>query len=106
MVTEEIGLNDDLERRGLRVTETDLGEYIIQLRGERPSHILAPALHVSLAEVGETFERSHARRRTVPLTTAGPDARRGPRGTARGVPVRPTSASRAPISWWRRPAAR
>ena len=71
MVTEEIDLNEDLERRGMRVTETDLGEYIIQLRAERPSHILAPALHLSLAEVGETFERSHARKRTEPLTTAG-----------------------------------
>ena len=71
MVTEEIGLNAALERAGLRVTETDLGEYIIQLRGERPSHILAPALHVSLAEVGETFERSHPRQRPAPLTSAG-----------------------------------
>ena len=70
MVTEEIGLNDDLGRRGLRVTETDLGEYIIQLRAERPSHILAPALHLSLAEVGETFVRSHSRARSEPLTTA------------------------------------
>jgi L-lactate dehydrogenase complex protein LldF len=70
MVTEEIGLNEALGRIGLRVTETDLGEYIIQLRGERPSHILAPALHVSLAEVGDTFERNHARHRTAPLATA------------------------------------
>ncbi len=70
MVTEEIGLNRDLERRGLRVTETDLGEYIIQLRNEQPSHILAPALHVSLAQVGETFGRSHARQRVAPLVTA------------------------------------
>ncbi len=68
MVTEEIGLNEALGRRALRVTETDLGEYIIQLRGERPSHILAPALHVSLAEVGEAFERAHQRTRTAPLT--------------------------------------
>jgi L-lactate dehydrogenase complex protein LldF len=71
MVTEEIGLNDHLARQGLRVTETDLGEYIIQLRGERPSHILAPALHLSLAEIGATFERNHVRSRTQPLTEAG-----------------------------------
>jgi L-lactate dehydrogenase complex protein LldF len=70
MVTEEIGLNAALERRGLRVTETDLGEYIIQLRGERPSHILAPALHLGLADVGATFERHHARARAAPLTEA------------------------------------
>lgn len=70
MVTEEIGLNADLERRGLRVTETDLGEYIIQLRGETPSHILAPALHLGLADVAATFERAHRRERTAPLATA------------------------------------
>lgn len=72
MVTEEIELNAELEQRGLRVTETDLGEYIIQLRGERPSHILAPALHLSLAEVGATFEKAHDRQRTEPLITAEP----------------------------------
>ncbi|MCC7259002.1 MAG: lactate utilization protein [Gammaproteobacteria bacterium] len=71
MVTEEIGLNATLAARGLQVTETDLGEYIIQLRGESPSHILAPALHVSLAEVGAAFERHHRRSRTAPLTEAG-----------------------------------
>jgi L-lactate dehydrogenase complex protein LldF len=70
MVTEEIGLNADLERRGLRVTETDLGEYIIQLRGETSSHILAPALHLGLADVAATFERAHRRERAAPLATA------------------------------------
>lgn len=71
MVTEEIRLNEALEARGLGVTETDLGEYIIQLRGERPSHILAPALHLGLAEVGATFEQHHRRERSAPLTEAG-----------------------------------
>jgi L-lactate dehydrogenase complex protein LldF len=71
MVTEEIGLNEVLQQAGLKVTETDLGEYIIQLRGERPSHILAPALHLSLADVGHAFETHHARTRTHPLTEAG-----------------------------------
>lgn len=70
MVTEEIGLNEHLARQGLQVTETDLGEYIIQLRGERPSHILAPALHLGLDDVGTTFERSHIRDRAGPLTRA------------------------------------
>ena len=60
MVTEEIELNVHLENAGFEVTETDLGEYIIQLRGEKPSHILAPALHVTLAEVAETFTANHA----------------------------------------------
>jgi L-lactate dehydrogenase complex protein LldF len=59
MVTEEIDLNLALEARGMQVTETDLGEYIIQLRNERPSHILAPSLHVSLAQVAEAFRRNH-----------------------------------------------
>jgi L-lactate dehydrogenase complex protein LldF len=70
MVTEEVDLNETLERCGLQVTETDLGEYIIQLRGERPSHILAPALHVSLREVGETFAAHHHRERSRAPETA------------------------------------
>ncbi len=45
MVTEEVGLNPALESEGIMVTETDLGEYIIQLAGEKPSHIIAPAIH-------------------------------------------------------------
>jgi len=59
MVTEEIELNTALERAGYRVTETDLGEYIIQLRGERPSHILAPSLHVTLEQVADAFRARH-----------------------------------------------
>jgi L-lactate dehydrogenase complex protein LldF len=70
MVTEELGLNESLEGRGLRVTETDLGEYIIQLRHERPSHILAPALHLALREIGRTFEEKHVRARDHELTEA------------------------------------
>ena len=45
MVSEEIGLNTALLENGIDVAETDLGEYIIQLAGERPSHIIAPAIH-------------------------------------------------------------
>ena len=55
MISEEIGLNHALEAVGLRVVETDLGEYIVQLRGERPAHILTPAVHLKRAEVGKTF---------------------------------------------------
>jgi len=68
MVTEEIELNAALETAGLAVTETDLGEYIIQLRGEKPSHILAPSLHVTLAEVAETFHAHHRIEREAPLS--------------------------------------
>ncbi|TDJ43707.1 MAG: lactate utilization protein [Gammaproteobacteria bacterium] len=70
MVTEEIELNAALERDGFTVTETDLGEYIIQLRGEKPSHILAPSLHVTLDEVAETFHQHHDIERSGPLTNA------------------------------------
>jgi len=55
MVTEEIELNHALEEAGHRVVETDLGEYIIQLRGERPSHIITPAAHLRRHEVGQLF---------------------------------------------------
>ncbi|MDI3317098.1 MAG: LutB/LldF family L-lactate oxidation iron-sulfur protein [Bacillota bacterium] len=57
MATEEVELNARLEAGGLRVRETDLGEYIIQLAGERPAHILAPAAHKSRAQVRRLFER-------------------------------------------------
>lgn len=55
MVTEEIHLNEALEADGLRVVETDLGEYIIQLAGEPPSHIIAPVIHRRLEDVSELF---------------------------------------------------
>jgi L-lactate dehydrogenase complex protein LldF len=55
MVTEEIGLNDALEREGVVVHETDLGEYIIQLAGEKPSHIIAPAIHKTRDQIGRLF---------------------------------------------------
>ena len=55
MVTEEIGLNHALEEAGHRVVETDLGEYIIQLRGEKPAHIITPSVHLRRHEVGELF---------------------------------------------------
>jgi L-lactate dehydrogenase complex protein LldF len=55
MVSEEIGLNHALERAGLKVVETDLGEFIVQLRGERPAHIITPAVHLRREDVGQTF---------------------------------------------------
>lgn len=56
MVSEEIGLNHLLEIHGLQVIETDLGEYIVQLRGETPSHIITPAVHLRRQDVGKLFE--------------------------------------------------
>jgi L-lactate dehydrogenase complex protein LldF len=55
MVSEEIGLNDALIDAGIDVSETDLGEYIIQLAGETPSHIIAPAIHKTRHDVGSLF---------------------------------------------------
>ncbi len=59
MVSEEIELNGHLEVNGIVPVETDLGEYIIQLRGEKPSHIIAPAVHVTKEQVEEDFRRIH-----------------------------------------------
>jgi len=55
MVSEEIGLNTALKAAGIDVAETDLGEYIIQLAGERPSHIIAPAIHKTRGDIGRLF---------------------------------------------------
>lgn len=55
MVTEEIGLNHLLEERGLRPVETDLGEWIQQLAGEPPSHIIVPAIHKTQQQIADLF---------------------------------------------------
>jgi L-lactate dehydrogenase complex protein LldF len=57
MATEEIGLNEALEAAGVRVVETDLGEYILQLAGEHPVHIIAPAIEKTAEDVAELFAR-------------------------------------------------
>ncbi|MCX5512514.1 iron-sulfur cluster-binding protein [Kaistia algarum] len=59
MIAEEIGLNDHLEAQGMSTVETDLGEYIIQLRHEGPSHIIAPAVHLNKEQVEADFRRVH-----------------------------------------------
>ena len=59
MIGEEIAINEHLEANGIEPIETDLGEYIIQLRHEPPSHIIAPAIHLSKDQVAETFRQSH-----------------------------------------------
>lgn len=55
MLTEECGLNPWLEQHGIEVTDTDLGELIVQLRKEPPSHIVLPAIHLRTQDVAETF---------------------------------------------------
>lgn len=59
MVSEEIALNEYLEAGGLEVVETDLGEYILQLRGEHPSHIIAPAIHLNRDQISDAFHSHH-----------------------------------------------
>jgi L-lactate dehydrogenase complex protein LldF len=55
MVTEEVHLNKELAKHGIESIETDLGEYIVQLRGEAPYHIVTPAMHLSKGDVATTF---------------------------------------------------
>ena len=55
MVTEEIDLNEAFEEAGIEPVETDLGEYIVQLAHEKPSHILAPAIHKSKEDISDLF---------------------------------------------------
>ena len=59
MISEEIALNDAMEKAGVTPVETDLGEYIIQLRGEIPSHIIGPAVHLTKDQVEGDFRRVH-----------------------------------------------
>jgi L-lactate dehydrogenase complex protein LldF len=59
MVAEEIALNEHLAANGVEPVETDLGEYIIQLRDEPPSHIIAPAVHVTRDQIEADFRRAH-----------------------------------------------
>ena len=59
MISEEINLNAAIEAAGMTPVETDLGEYIIQLRNEAPSHIIAPAVHLNATQVESDFRRVH-----------------------------------------------
>lgn len=57
MLTEECGLNDYLQAQGIEVVDTDLGERIVQLAGEHPSHIVLPCIHWKKEEIGELFHK-------------------------------------------------
>jgi hypothetical protein len=59
MISEELGINDHLEAHGIEPVETDLGEYIIQLRREHPSHIIAPAFHLNREDWENSFREMH-----------------------------------------------
>ncbi len=76
MVTEEINLNGALEAEGIRVVETDLGEYIVQLRNEKPSHIITPAVHLRREDVGKLFHEKLGIPYTEDIATLTNTARR------------------------------
>jgi L-lactate dehydrogenase complex protein LldF len=59
MISEELGINDHLESHGITPVETDLGEYILQLRKEPPSHIIGPAFHLNREDWEASFRESH-----------------------------------------------
>ena len=59
MIGEEMGINDYLEANGVTPVETDLGEYIIQIRHEPPSHIIAPAVHLVKEQIAQSFRATH-----------------------------------------------
>ena len=75
MVSEECALNDALEAAGVEVVETDLGEYILQLAKEPPSHIVAPVVHKTRDEVSDLFEMRHGRPRTSVIAELTREAR-------------------------------
>jgi L-lactate dehydrogenase complex protein LldF len=59
MVSEELAINDHLEKHGIKPIETDLGEYILQIRNEAPSHIIGPAFHLNREDWEESFRKIH-----------------------------------------------
>ena len=75
MVSEECALNDALEAAGVQVVETDLGEYILQLAKEPPSHIVAPVVHKSKDEVSDLFADKHQRPRQTGIPDLCKEAR-------------------------------
>ena len=75
MVSEECALNDALEAAGIEVIETDLGEYILQLAREQPSHIVAPVVHKSRDEVSDLFADKHRKPRKTGIAELTREAR-------------------------------
>jgi L-lactate dehydrogenase complex protein LldF len=69
MVSEEIELNHALEAAGIRAVETDLGEFIVQLRRETPSHLITPAVHLRREDVSELFHKEFGMEPTLDVET-------------------------------------
>ena len=80
MVSEEVNLNERLEEAGIEVIETDLGEYILQLAHEPPSHIVAPAVHKSKEQVADLFVAAHHKPRLTDIPAMTKEAREALRG--------------------------
>jgi L-lactate dehydrogenase complex protein LldF len=80
MLSEEAGLNEALAAAGVQPVETDLGEYILQLAGEPPSHIIAPAVHKSKDEVADLFAAHHRAARKTDIGEMTREARAVLRG--------------------------
>ncbi len=76
MVSEEINFNHAMEAEGIQVVETDLGEYIVQLRHERPSHIITPAAHLRKEQVAQLFHEKLGIPYTVDIPTLTATARK------------------------------
>jgi len=75
MVSEECALNEALEAAGIEVVETDLGEYILQLAHEPPSHIVAPVVHKTKDDVSDLFEQKHKKPRKTGIPELCREAR-------------------------------
>jgi L-lactate dehydrogenase complex protein LldF len=75
MLSEEARLNEALTAAGIQPVETDLGEYIVQLAGETPSHIIAPAVHKTLGEVSALFAEKHGRPQQTDIPALAREAR-------------------------------
>ena len=93
MVTEEIGLNEALERAGIRVVETDLGEYILQLAGEPQVHIVAPAVEKTADDVAALLSQVEGRPVASDLAELARTARRQLRETFLAADVGITGAN-------------
>lgn len=83
MLSEEAQLNEALAAAGIEPVETDLGEYIIQLAGEAPSHIIAPAVHKTLDEIEALFAKTHGRPQEARTSADIPMLAREARGVLR-----------------------
>jgi L-lactate dehydrogenase complex protein LldF len=93
MATEEIGLNEALEAAGVRPVETDLGEYILQLAGEHPVHIVAPAIEKTKEDVAELLSRVDGKPVAADLVELTKAARRQLRETFHAADVGITGAN-------------